>query len=1033
MRSLSAIFIATLLMSQSAALSKTPLRILVEANASEPGKNRDDLNVVKDLSSALEFARNQPEEARRGTIEILLSGGRHEVLEAIRLTLADSPPGEGRLIIRSADGQRAVLSGSVGVEGWKKAEDLPPETPEAAREHILTAPWPEVARGGIYALFAAGERLPRARSKQVRIFGQPAGYEDAWDTHYQFSFRRGTFKNWSNLPDVELAITPLRQFQFNYLPLASVDEKLGVVRTGLRATGPLVLPYELEESCWIENSLEFLDKPGRWVSDSRKRLLYFWPPEGMDLGEVRAAVTTSLIEVEGKVQRDGADTPVRGIEFRGLTFTETNRYPWDESSAGLQHDWELHDAPNAMLRFRAAQDCLVQDCAFIDGASSGVRLDLFARNIRIIGNEFSNLGGAAVVIAGYGPGNKDVSSGNEIAHNAIQFIGRDYLASPAIVLFQTSGNHVHHNLIHDIPYMGIVITGSWPNDFQRGDVRERARTIRRDETMPTFRAARAEMRKIIQEGGSATDGHIQQKLMPFLHGRDNVVEYNDIFSFMMQLGDGNAIYVAGAGPGNIIRRNYVHDTLGGYSSYAIRTDDLHWGTDVVENVIANVSCGGLTLKQVNRFDRNIVYNVRPNKKHVHSATIVQRGPVEGASLSGNIFYYRHPAGDSAPPLMHRDNPGDQAKSAALEDLAMDGNVYWTPDHPEQASEILAALRKRGRDLNGRAADPGFADPDAGDFRLPQDSPSATADWAGLHADETGPQGEWRKRFYGEPQQISIAPPSAYLAASEGAEVVVSQSDPAAAVRYTTDLSRPDENSPIFEGSVLRAPGTYRLRAFSPDKIDMHGTIVSVYDNGGVYRMQLGPDDIGTLPAPMIRSSGDAEVTRDSEGNTVLELFRMREGGKGASGLWVDRDFAIDRGLKIRTTFRLGADFAGKFRVTDRAVSTADHVFMLNLESGFVVVPGSKKKIPLPAGRWIDAEFVIHSPGNTWDVTLRADDKILLEEKGLPPAPDGARVTKVNFIGWDMEPGKPTKLEVRSMEVEDTGSHPPASAKLSHGN
>jgi hypothetical protein len=99
----------------------------------------------------------------------------------------------------------------------------------------------------------------------------------------------------------------------------------------------------------------------------------------------------------------------------------------------------------------------------------------------------------------------------------------------------------------------------------------------------------------------------------------------------------------------------------------------------------------------------------------------------------------------------------------------------------------------------------------------------------------------------------------------------------------------------------------------------------------------------------------------------------------------------------------------------------------------VVIPGSKKKIPLPADRWIDAEIVVHSPGNTWDVTLRADDKILLEEKGLPPAPDGARVTKVNFIGWDMEPGKPTKLEVRSMEVEETGSHPPASAKLSHGN
>jgi hypothetical protein len=1032
MRFLSIVMALGLALSQSVGFSKTPSRILVKPSGSSPGSSDDYTVVVNSLAAALEAARKQPDEVRKGRVEIWLSGGRHEIRETTRLTVEDSPPGEGHLIIRSAEGERAVLSGSVSVQGWQKAEDLPRETPEGARGHILTAPWPEGARGGIYALFAGGERLPRARSKQVRIFGQPTSYQGPWDDHYQFSFRRGTFRNWSNLKDVELAITPLRQFQFNYLPLASIDENLKVVRTALRATGPLILPSELEESCWIENSLEFLDKPGRWVSDSKKRRLYFWPPDDIDPGKVRAAITTSLIEVEGKVQTNGEDTPVRGIEFRGLTFTETNRYPWDERSAGLQHDWELHDAPNAMLRFRAAQDCLVQDCAFLDGASSGVRLDLFARNIRIIGNEFKNLGGAAVVIAGYGPGTKNVSGGNEIAHNSIQFIGRDYLASPAIVLFQTAGNHVHHNLIHDIPYMAIVITGSWPNDFQRKDVRERSRTIRRDETMPTFLAARSELKKILAEGGSATDGYIQQKLMPFMHGRDNVVEYNDIFSFMMQLGDGNAIYVAGSGPGNIVRRNYIHDTLGGYSSYSIRTDDLQWGTDVVENVIANVSCGALTLKQVNRFDRNIVYNVRPNKKHVHSATIVQRGPVEGSSLSGNIFFYRHPAGDASPPLVHRDNPGDHGKSAALEDLSMDGNVYWTPDHPEQASEILAAMRKRGRDVNGRAGDPGFADPAAGDFRLPKGSPSATAGWTGLHTDETGPQGEWRKRFYGVPMQISIQPPSSYLAGSKDVDVVVSKSDPAVVVRYTTDLSQPEESSPVFKESVLRSPGTYRLRAFSPGKLDMHGTIVSVYDNSGVYRMQLGPNDIGTLPAPFIRASGDAEVTQDAEGNTVLELLRMREDGKNAPSLWVDRDFSIDHGLRIRTTFRLGADFAGKFRVTDRAVSTADHVLVLNLKPGFVAVPGSKTKMPLPAGHWIDAEFIVHSPGNTWDVTLRADDKILLEEKGLPPAPDGARVTKVNFIGWDMEAGKPTKLEVRRLEAEEAGSRPPASAKFSHG-
>lgn len=1011
--------LGALLLSQAAAFGETPVRILVKPGGAGPAGSDGYSAVVESLADALEVARKQPEEVRQKRVEIRLSGGRHEMHGPARLTLADSPPGRGRLIIRSADGERAVLSGSVRLEGWEKAADLPPETPASARDHILVAPWPEEATGGIHALFADGQRLPRARSAQIRIFGKPAGYEGDWDKTFQFSFRRDTFKNWSNLPDVELAITPTRQFQFNLLPLASVDEKQKVVRTGLPATGPLVMAYELEESCWIENSLEFLDRPGRWVSDSRKRILYLWPPENTDPQQVRAAVATSLVEVEGRVEMDGDDTPVRGIEFHDLTFTETNRHSWDERTAGLQHDWELCDTPNAMLRFRAAEDCLVQNCAFIDGASSGVRLDLLARRNRIIGNEFRNLGGAAIVIAGYGPGLKDVSGENEIAHNAISFIGRDYLASPAIVLFQTASNHVHHNLIHDIPYMGIVITGSWPNDFKRGDARERGRTIRRDETMPTFRAAYREFREVVQAGGTQTDEFIQKKLLPFLHGRDNVVEYNDIFSFMTQLGDGNAIYVAGSGPGNIIRRNYVHDTLGGYSSYGIRTDDLQWETDVVENIIDNVSCGALTLKQVNRFDRNIVFNVRPNKKHVHSAAIVQRGPIKGASLSGNIFIYEHPEGTVTPPLMHMDRPGDTPLAAPLEHLAMDGNVYWTPDHPEQARTILAALQQRGRDMQGRAEDPGFADPHGGDFRLPEGSPLATAEWRGLHTDETGPQEEWRARFYGEPLRISVDPPSAHLARDQGVDVSVTTSDPAAVIRYTTDLSWPGENSPVFDEKVVRSPGTYRLRGFAPGKLDVHGAIFTIFDDSGVYRLELAAADLGKLPAPPLRSSGDAEVIADAEGSPVLQMFRAVADERSKPGLWVDRNFALGRGLQVRTRFRLSKSLAGIFKITDRAVSSANNVVAITFNPGAVVAPGTKKNVALPDGRWIDAEIVVHPPENRWDLTLRADGEILLEEKGLPPAKDGATVKKINHVGWEMVPGAPASIEVQSWEMGAT--------------
>ena len=47
--------------------------------------------------------------------------------------------------------------------------------------------------------------------------------------------------------------------------------------------------------------------------------------------------------------------------------------------------------------------------------------------------------------------------------------------------------------------------------------------------------------------------------MPFLHTRNNLIENNEVERVLQKLGDGAAINVTGAGEGNLIRHNYVHD------------------------------------------------------------------------------------------------------------------------------------------------------------------------------------------------------------------------------------------------------------------------------------------------------------------------------------------------------------------------------------------------------------------------------------------------------------------------------------------
>ena len=154
--------------------------------------------------------------------------------------------------------------------------------------------------------------------------------------------------------------------------------------------------------------------------------LYLWPradkPEGILAPRLR-----ELIRVEGKIDVDGpTDVPVRNLVFRGLTFAHADRDVWTENDVGMQHDWEMIDKPNALVRLRGAERCTVQNCKFRDSGGDAIRLDLYAQNNRIEGNEIRHMGQGGIMLIGYGPGVKDVNRHNEILNNHIHHCGLIY-------------------------------------------------------------------------------------------------------------------------------------------------------------------------------------------------------------------------------------------------------------------------------------------------------------------------------------------------------------------------------------------------------------------------------------------------------------------------------------------------------------------------------------------------------------------------------------------------------------------------------
>ena len=326
------------------------------------------------------------------------------------------------------------------------------------------------------------------------------------------------------------------------LPLAEVDEKAGIAKTTAPASRTMGRVKFMDETAWVENILEVLDQPGEWVFSAADRKLYLWPTTEQPSQTINAPLLTELIRVEGGIDIDGpADVPVTGLVFQGLTFTGGERWPWNGATKGeLQHKWEHFDAPTALMRLRGARNAPCRAAGLSTRAEQACAWISRAWTNRVIDNEVAHTGGVGILLAGYGPGTKDVNKRNDVSNNWVHHIGEIYWASPAIMVWQSGENRVTHNLIHNTPYSGITVSGrtGWSSET---DATFRAREVKLPayETLPSA-----------SSGSNAVHREWWEAREKYMHGRKNFVAWNDIHDVMERMGDGNGIYISGTGKEN---------------------------------------------------------------------------------------------------------------------------------------------------------------------------------------------------------------------------------------------------------------------------------------------------------------------------------------------------------------------------------------------------------------------------------------------------------------------------------------------------
>jgi hypothetical protein len=232
---------------------------------------------------------------------------------------------------------------------------------------------------------------------------------------------------------------------------------------------------------FVENIFEELDAPGEWYLNSKTGLLYFYPPQGVDLSKakIEGARLAHLIELRGT-----REAPVHHVTFRGLRLTHTARTFMDNKEPLLRSDWTTYRG--GAIFITGGEDIVLADLHLDSVGSNAIFINKYNRRVSITGCKIAEAGASGVCFVGdvkavrtpllnYGqrtsydkvdktPGPKtpDYPSECRVHDNLIYRSGRFEKQTAGVQISMASKITISHNSIYDVPRAGINISeGTW--------------------------------------------------------------------------------------------------------------------------------------------------------------------------------------------------------------------------------------------------------------------------------------------------------------------------------------------------------------------------------------------------------------------------------------------------------------------------------------------------------------------------------------------------------------------------------------------
>lgn len=460
---------------------------------------------------------------------------------------------------------------------------------------------------------------------------------------------------------------------------------------------------------FVENIFEELDTINEWFLDKKTSILYFYPAPDLDL----VSANFEFASLENLVSFQGTEAnPVKYVALEGFKFGRTIRTFLKNKEPLLRSDWTIYRGGSVFLE--GTENCSILNCDFSQIGGNAIFFNHFNNNGLVQGCHIFEIGANAICFVGdtaavrnpkfvpYGPRvtleEMDLTPGP---------IGKNY---PQNCI-------VEDNLIHNIGTIEKQVAGV--------EISMSAFiTLRHNSIYNVPRAG-------INIGEGAWGGHL--------------LEFNDVFNTVLETGDHGSFNswgrdrfwgipkektdeVVAQNPTiilldmiapNIIRNNRFRCDHG----WDIDLDDGSGYYEIYNNLCLN---GGIKLRE--GYYRTVQNNICINNGfHPH---VWQKN--SGDIVRGNIFGAVH-----------------QPISVDYWGKEVDFNWFVNPDDLEKVQQLNI-------EMNSKAGDPLFVNPETGDFSVSTKSEVFGMGWKNFTMDKFGVQKPALKSIAETPKIPEIA-------------------------------------------------------------------------------------------------------------------------------------------------------------------------------------------------------------------------------------------------------------------------------------